>query len=239
METHEGRLPIRLYHGTSTIFLDGITQSGLGGRNPLSEWKILEFAKLIYPLVREHFSKEPSWMAKAQSFGFMVEQKSAAMNFQHGDTYLSPSSATAVRYAVNKKFGSELLSYTLDFLDELLRRKVSGVRDELYQEYSHIYDLLNISCVPLLISVDGVSTNHLSAENGGDAAQALTDVFTTLRDNNKRDAEILLQQTNFRLRQPVPASKLKIWMINVTRWSPHFPDYSLHMLSVPDEGHVA
>ncbi len=58
------------------------------------------------------------------------------------DTYLSPSSATAVRYAVNKRFGSELLSYTLDFLDELVRRKVPGIVDGLYQRYPHIYDLL-------------------------------------------------------------------------------------------------
>src|SRR5438445_10259867 len=100
-------------------------------------------------------------MAKAQSFGFMVEQKSAGMNFQHGDTYLSPASSTAVRYAVNKRFSSELLSYTLDFLDELLRRKVPGVASDLYQRYPRIFDLLTIFAAPLLIEVSAVPTTDL------------------------------------------------------------------------------
>ena len=239
MDFCEDRLPIPLYHGTSTIFLDGILDSGLGGRNPISEWKILEFASVIYPLVKEHFSNEPSWKVKAQSFGFMVEQKSAAMNFQHGHTYLSPSSATAVWYSVNTRYSSELLSYTLDFLDELLRRKVLGVANDLYQKYAQIYGLLDISCAPLLIRVDGVPIADLSAEDGGDAAETVAHILATLRNNNKEDAEPLLQQSNFRLREPIPASKLKIWLINVTRWNPGFPEYSSYKLSVRGERHDA
>lgn len=112
-------LPIPLYHGTSSLFLGSIIRSGLGGLNPIAEWHLLEFARLIYPLVEKHVSTRDDFVVKAQTFRFMVEQKSAAMNFQHGDTYLSPSLSTAVRYAVNKRYGSELLTYTLDFLAEL------------------------------------------------------------------------------------------------------------------------
>lgn len=79
-------LPLPLYHGTSTLFLSGIAESGLGGKNPLAEWKVLDFARAILPLVQEHFSRDRGWMQKAQSFGFMAEQLSASMNFQHGDT---------------------------------------------------------------------------------------------------------------------------------------------------------
>src|SRR5262245_62044800 len=132
------QLQIPLFHGTSTLFLDSIIDSGLGGINPVTEWKILELAKAIYPLVKEHIAHENDWMCKASSFGSMVEQKSAAMNFQHGDTYLTPAFRTAVRYAVDKRFGSELLSYTLDFLDELLRRKIPGVANDLYQQYRQL-----------------------------------------------------------------------------------------------------
>lgn len=70
----------------------------------------------------------------------MVEQRSAAMNFQHGETYLSPSRLTAIRYAANKRYGSELLSYTLYFLNELIRLEVDGVQDKLYRAYPHIFE---------------------------------------------------------------------------------------------------
>ena len=78
--------PLPLFHGTSTLFLDSIVQSGLGGVNPVVEWRILEFAREIYPVVKQHLSHEDGFRVKAQSFSFMVEQRSAATNFQHGDT---------------------------------------------------------------------------------------------------------------------------------------------------------
>jgi len=131
-------LPIPLFHGTSSLFLDDIIRLGLGGLNPVIEWRILEFAQTIFPLVEQHLSQEERLIVKVGEFKLMVEQRSVAMNFQHGDTYLSPSSATAVRYAVNKRVSSELLSYTLDFLQELLRRKVSGLAKDLYRRYPRI-----------------------------------------------------------------------------------------------------
>jgi hypothetical protein len=82
----------------------------LGGANPIAEWNVLEFARLIYPLVERHVSAREDFMVKAHSFKLMVEQKSAAMNFQQGDTYLSPSLSPAVRHAVDKRYGSELLT---------------------------------------------------------------------------------------------------------------------------------
>ena len=147
MENILNCLPIPLYHRTSTIFVDGIIEAGLGGRNQLTEWKVLEFARVVYPLAREHLSTDPDWMVKAQTFGFMVEQRSGQMNFQHGDTYLSPARLTAIRYAVNKRYGSELLSYTLDFLQELLRRKIPGVADDLFHDYPEMFNLLDVSCI--------------------------------------------------------------------------------------------
>jgi len=94
----------------------------------------------------------------------MVDQVAAAMNFQHGETYLSAASDTAVRYAVNKRVGSELISYTLDFLQELLRHRVPGIRDDLYKEYPLVFNLLNISAAPILVELTSVSTEDLAAQ---------------------------------------------------------------------------
>jgi len=40
-----------LYHGTLSLFLDGIIKNGLGGMNPISEWKNLDLAREIHPMV--------------------------------------------------------------------------------------------------------------------------------------------------------------------------------------------
>lgn len=231
MSNSTERLPVLLYHGTSTIFLDGIINSGLGGRNQLAEWKVFELAKVLYPLVHEHLATEPDWMLKVQSFGYMAEQRSSAMNFQHGDTYLSPSALTAVRYAVDKRYGSELLSYTLDFLQELLRRKVPSVADELYRKHRDLFHLLDVSCAPLLIGVEGAHAAELASEDGGDPGRVLNHVLSTLKENGE-NAE-LLQQSNFRLRGSIPIARLRVWLVNVTRWNPYIPEYSLHMLRIP------
>jgi len=167
----------------------------------------------------------------------MVEQKSAGLNFQHGHTYLSPSAGTASRYAINQRYGSELLTYTLEFLDELIRRKVTGVTDKLYQAYPHIFEKLDAPPAPLLVRVEGVAPTALLAENGGDATFNVKHICETVQGSSD-SVDVLLQQYNFRLCRPVPVARLRFWFINVTRWSPYAPDYRLHALSA-QEGSVA
>lgn len=225
---------IPLYHGTSTLFLNSIIEFGLGGRNLIAEWKILEFAKVIYPLVEKHLSARDDLMLKCQTFRFMVEQKSAAMNFQHGDTYLSPAPITAIRYAADNRYGSELLTYTLDLLNELVHLKIAGVCDKLYRAYPHIFEKLDVSPAPLLIRVDDISPTVLVAENGGDAQPVWEHIEELTRDFPSCDA--VLQQSNFRLRVPVSVVRSKIWLINVAHWNhPALPEYSLHLLSIGGE----
>ena len=229
---------IPLYHGTSTIFVDGIIETGLGGKNQLAEWRAFELAAILHPLVRDILSADPDWMVRAQEFVWMVEQRSGCLNFQHGDTYLSPFSGTAIRYASNKRYGSELLTYILDFLQELLRRKVPGIADDLYRKFPQIFNLLDVSCAPLLVKVEDVTVDELMAESGEDAAQTFDHVLITLCEQPDL-AMILLQQSNFRLQKPIPVSRLTISLVNVTEWHPAFPKYSLHMLSIHGNQHTS
>ena len=224
-------LPISLYHGTSSLFLADIVKFGLGGRNPIVDWKVIEFAKAILPLAEEHLAQRPRYMAKVGSFRLMVEQKQGKMNFQHGDTYLSPSELTAVRYASNKKYGSELLTYTLDFLEELVRLKIEGVATELYQSYPEIFEKLDISPAPLLIRVDAVRTSDLLAEDGSDSAETVKRVCDAIQAWTGGFAQQMLQQMNFRLRRPVAVGELRICLIDVTRWDPSNPEYTLYPLT--------
>jgi hypothetical protein len=230
-------LPVPLYHGTSTLFLDGIARSGLGGENPISRLGVFEFASAIHPLVQEHFAADREWAGKARSFGLMVEQRSGVLNFQHGDAYLSPVMSTAVRYAVNKRYGSEILTYALDFLDELIRRKVPGIVDDLYKRFPQVFGLLDISCAPMLIEVRDVSTSDLVDEFGGDAMHNVQAVRDSL--SHQGSANIDLQQTNFRLSRAVPIARVSFWLINVSRWHPLVPEYSLRLILVPGAGNLS
>ena len=215
-------LPAPLYHGTSTLFLSGIADSGLGGNNPIAELKVLDFARALIPLVDEHLSKDEKWMIRAQSFRFMGQQLNASMNFQHGDTYLSISSETSIRYAVNKKYGSELLTYSIEFLQELLNRGIKGLADNMYYQFPQIFRFLDISCAPILIEAKRVPESALVAENGGDAKHNI-DIIRALLNGEKKMTSRQLSQLNFRLTTPIPLADLTFWLIDVHEWNSFKP----------------
>lgn len=97
----------------------------------------------------------------------MVEQSDeGAFNFQHGDTYLSPAPGTACRYAIRKEYGSEVLTYTLRFLKELLQKEIKYVESDLFMKYREVYGLIEAKPSPLLIKVKGISTEALLSEHG-------------------------------------------------------------------------
>jgi hypothetical protein len=124
----ENRLTIDLYHWTSSLFLDTIVQNGLGAINPVMEWNLLELSKEVYKLSEEFLKETTYFMISSDSFKRMAEQKpSTGFNFQHGDTYLSASRYTAANYAINKRYGSEILTYTIDFLQQLLKLDIPYV----------------------------------------------------------------------------------------------------------------
>lgn len=103
---NKNQLTIDLFHGTSTLFLDSIVQNGLGGINPISQWNVLELSKEVLELSEEHLKENEIYVIKSFSFRKMTEQSNEGMfNFQHGQTYLSPSRDTASSYAINKEFG--------------------------------------------------------------------------------------------------------------------------------------
>lgn len=155
------------------------------------------------------------------------------MNFQHGDTYLSASKNTAIRYAVNKRFGSELLSYCLDLLQELLNRNNSPIKDVVYPRFPHLFNLLNISYAPIIIAVQNISPNFLTDEHGNDAAKNIARINQAL-DKDADHAHVLIQQMNFRLKGTVPSENLGIWLVNVQEWNPLLPKYKLYSLILPN-----
>tara|TARA_B110000211_G_scaffold235021_1_gene308554 strand:+ start:24726 stop:25364 length:639 start_codon:yes stop_codon:yes gene_type:complete len=196
--------PVTLYHGTSSLFLDSIVKNGLGGVNPIDEWKVHEFATRIYPLIESHLSNRDDLVHSIYSYGQMVNQKAGkSMNFQHGDTYISASKYTTVNYALSNTHGSELLSYSLRFLSELVGVNVEVVTDVIYKEFPHMFNLLELKPTPILLEINKVNSSTLLAEDGSSAKDNISMINNIIRDYPEK-YELMLQQTNFRLNQAIP-----------------------------------
>lgn len=225
-------LPVPLYHGTSSLFLSRIIEQGLGGDNPISKWRVLECAKRLWPLIQKNFANEDDWMLQVQSFGWMCEQRSSNFNFQHGQTYLSPAEATAIRYATDKRYGSELLTYTLEFLAELIRRSALERSREFTEEFSQITSLLGRSFAPILIEVANVPAGSLLDEGGNSPSRNIELMKDTLATHDPQIAQLLLQQTNFRLAEPVLLAHTSFWLLDTGTGCEAARDVSKHLIYV-------
>jgi len=228
----EDKLTVDLFHGTSTLFLDSIVQNGLGALNPITEWKLLELSKEVYNLSDQYLKETKLFQVSSFSFKNMTEQSNGgAFNFQHGDTYLSPSLKTAVHYAIHKEYGSELLTYTIKLLKELLNKDIPYVKQDLFSKYSKIFGLIESKPSPLLIQVKNVKASSLLNEHGKDPSHNLEQMQEMINES-KEFFELMMQQTNFRLTRPVETSNLIFWLINVQIWDIHSPKYNLYEIKI-------
>ena len=226
--------PLPLYHGTSTLFIDGIRSKGLGGANPIADWKVLECARELYPVVEKYLGVTEDWHPKIDGFRMMVEQLQGHSNFQHGDTYVSPALSTAARYAISNRYGSELLTYTLEFMRDLQIHFPDRVPAGLRERYPEAIQRLLLPAAPILICVKDVPASSLLTEHGKDPTQLL-ETLNPADQTCPALFEVLLQQRNFRLIEPVPAANLDVWLINVLRadvFPPEFELLPLHPLQL-------
>lgn len=207
--------PIKLYHGTSSIFLKSIKENGLGGVNVIKEWGIIDLAKEILPLVEESFPGH----INLDSFRRMANQEITAngINFQHGDVYLSPSEQKAVEYTARKRWGSEIISYSLNYLEKLIAEENPVVVNHTFKrKYIEVYKLLNIYAAPLLIEVSEIPYNMLLDEQGNEvSAEKKSEIEKCLKEMPDCYQEIL-QCENFRLKCSLPVESLDLKMISVS-----------------------
>jgi hypothetical protein len=217
-----------LYHGTSTVFLEGIREAGLGGRNLIKEWDVLALAARVLELGEVHLQQSQLFQRWRSSFSSMVRQESGQFNWQHGQPYLSPSRAPAIRYAINKKYGSELLSYTLELLSELVRLEQPEVIEDLYQRHRALFGLLDASPAPLVIEASAVPVNALLTESGAPPDSQLQTLAGL--ENQPEMLDLLGQQLNFRLVGVHPSTQLTFWFVNIMRWHHVRPETKLYRL---------
>lgn len=230
MELKEN-LGIKLYHGTSTLFLDSILKKGLAGTNPIDDWKVLNLGLEIYTLCEKHLYGDNSFLNKKATFKEMIDQSNkGSFNFQHGQTYITPSKQTAIRYAINNEYGSEFLSRVIFFLKKLLELEINLVTNDLYKKYPKIYGLLEARPSPVLIEINDVRKSDLLNEHGSEP-ESNFNLLEEYKSETSIMFDLLTQQINFRLINSVAPKELKSWMINVVKWHSVMPEFNLYEIN--------
>lgn len=234
MTNSKDKLIFDLYHGTSSLFLEDIIDEGLGGKNPVKDWDLVKLSKEVYDLSEKYISDSKAFKVSGWAFKKMTKQSNAIgmrFNYQHGDTYLSPNQDTAAKYAIHKKFGSEILTYILKFLDLLTELDLQEVNRDLYHKCPEIFKLIEVRPAPILFKVKNVNVNTLLNENGEDPGERIK-VLNELWDEDKDLFKTIGQQANFRLTEPVFLGDIEIFLINQKNSDPYFPKYELYRIDI-------
>ena len=200
-ETKSTKCPLPLYHGTSTLFVDSIKEFGLGGKDIIQEGKVLEFARKIFPLVNDNLPKD--WVFCA--FKDMVEQTPL---YQHGQVYLSLSYDYCTYFTLNRKFGSELITYSLKFYENLLAKNI--VSPDLLNDYPYLKEVKDLKPEPVVVKIKDVDWDNLLKVDGS----ALTIEFieyiqSILEQDDPIVKEGLQRAYRFRFKNPVPSDEIE------------------------------
>lgn len=167
----------------------------------------------------------------------MVEQRTGNFNWQHGDTYLSPSILTAKRYSAHNRYGSEILSNALFFLKILVDMEEPTIINETYKKYPKIYSFLDIEPSPIIIKTNDISIEWLLDENGGTPSKKISKIEKQIKFSESLGLSgdknsTIGQQTNFRLTTSIPSEKLSFYMFNVTKNEIPAPEGKLYKLLI-------
>jgi hypothetical protein len=209
----DGKLTVPLFHGTSSLFYDSILETGLGGRNIVGDLGLRAIAQKLLRY-EEQLATVPTWPFEKRLLLQIAEDPSSqtpggrgGFSFRYGNTCVTPSKQTAARYALLNR-GSEALAGTLKVLEPLLDQLPSLVADE---QFSKILAFSSRPRIPTFIEANDVPEMFLQAEHGGPRGPVLEFIESALSDPETYDT--MVQQANFELIRPVPASELQFYKI--------------------------
>lgn len=205
--------PFPLYHGTSSIFLSSILETGLGGKNIIKELKVQDLAKEMFPFVIENFGKNKPFFkttCEIESFKRMAQNIESDI-FQYGDIYVTACLSHAYGYATSSPWGSELLSYVFLFFDRLMAINVKEC-ETWKKKYPEIFNFKNTKGTPLILSLSGVKFSDLLTERGDEISEDEINETFKSKTAGGLSEDIRKQLGRFRLKHTVDKSNLKIYI---------------------------
>lgn len=161
------------YHGTSTLFLNSIQETGLGGRNRVKEFGWAVAFRDLFELADQKVADNAGWQQVRAGLLPIVEQRLTSdglqFNFSHGQVYISPVPELASQYAMEA--GCEILDY-VKRLSLILSQK-GYTKDVQSILPTHLQETLGKTYRPVLIKIKGLRFRDVETENGVDKVRLL------------------------------------------------------------------
>jgi len=209
-----------LYHGTSSLFINKIKESGLGGFNPIEYYKVIELLKELEILADTHLYDSSEWIHVA---GNPLSTKpivsritsQTERHWQHGEVFLTSSLNTAIGYSNKSKFGSEAFTVTFALL-ELLKKHNVYIENKIFDLYSNLISLSDKEYFPVIFKIENLPIKFLKCGEKGETIEKLINsreieinVIKSKCEAEEADDYIKDLVTNFRLLKSIPFSKIE------------------------------
>ncbi len=191
--------PHHLYHGTSAHLLPFIEEHGLGGRNLMGEWRVMDFLRLTFPALRydPYNPSDPHYLDKGM-IRKTLEGGAAGMNFEYGDLYATGGYDRAARYA---GYGPELIDFVRKSVEVADGYGVSDVRRAL-EDFPEIGEFIGKPQSPIVLKLPLLPKSVLEEEDGGSVD------FDFITDPDHIDA--ILPQWSFRVEAVIPFHEIEV-----------------------------
>lgn len=213
------------FHGTSTLFLNSILETGLGTINPNIQHNNLVLLEYIFELCElnlKNFEKYSPLirdttlaMVKQTKLIIQIDGEEKELNFKHQGIYVALSEARAIVYAVKNKLGSEILQRCHLLIGFLKEKKVDF---EIPKKLDY-YNILNINLQglkPIVLKIEYINDDDLIQENDYEAKEFLIKLRKIMPFLSEKDKYEQLQYFNFRIKKPILASLIKPYYIEYT-----------------------
>jgi hypothetical protein len=174
------------FHGTSAQFANSIV--AVGARDHLRElgayelirelWPVIIDAAGSFPRTANLFDQVGSEFGASAPLGLKNSfDEIGSSTFSYGAFYVSSAIATASRYALRNRVGSELLQFIEDGLD-VVRMLKHPLSQSWETKYPDLAATLRQPKHPMVIALGGITAERVLDENGGPCSQSYFDLLT-------------------------------------------------------------
>ena len=202
MSVDKEELCFSLFHGTSSIFLDSINQSGLGGENLSKKFEINAMFSQVVDAFNSKYRECNWWVGESFICEKMVRQEvtNGGFNFRYGGVYLTPSFERAKNYATSNKYGSELISHFIRSYEELFKLDPI-LADQIFPIAHPLRQLITLDPAPVVLEIVGMTKDCLVTEQG----KPIEDQLELM----KQVPEEIWQQFNFESTKPIARENIR------------------------------
>ncbi|GAB2945054.1 hypothetical protein [Aquaspirillum soli] len=202
MSLDKEKLGFSLFHGTSSIFLDSINQSGLGGENISKKYEINAMFSQVVDAFNSKYSDCNWWVSESPICEAIIRSRvtNGGFNFRYGGVYLTPSLERAESYAKSNKYGSEIISYFIRSYEELFKLNPI-LADQIFPIVHPLRELIALDPVPVVLEIVDITKDCLVTECGDSIEEQLEQL--------KQYPEIM-ECFNFESIKPIAWDNIKI-----------------------------